>query len=634
MTGMLASPNRREDVGDTGCLIAPLHPPEVADLLVAYLEQIGVEYVFGIPGGAIEPLFNALARSERRGGPRHILARHETGAAFMADGYARETGRLGVCCATSGPGATNLITGVSCARDNGTPLLVITAQPALPVLGRNALQESACTGINTLSMLRHCTRYNSLVSHPKQLEAKLISALQSAIRPPRGPAHLSFPTDVFRSPSPHALPSYDLNSLLSPSSMIDEDSVGMLQDMLAAANKIIFVIGAGCGEAIGAILQFVGQHDASFVTTPDGKGLVNPRHPRFRGVFGFAGHADADAALRDPAVDLVVVIGASLGEWNSGGWSTALLNERLIHVDESEENFATTPMAQLHVRGRIRTIFERLTERPPGNVPAPVEERSEHPENLLVASWGPMPMLRDCPQFDSDATPIAPQRLMKELGRLFPSSTRFLADTGNSVAWATHYLHPTDRRMGERRLTTGDDRRTRNRLPSVSGRRQINSGTRRQSNGGWLRVTMNFAPMGWAIGAAVGTAAANPDVPVVCITGDGSMLMNGQEISAAVAEELTVIFVVLNDGGLGMVRHGQRLAKAEQIGCDMPPTDFAALARAMGAQGFTIRSPEDLTSLLIDDICSHKGPTLLDVHVDREQVPPMNVRIRALAITQ
>ena len=134
-------------------------PPEVADLLVSYLEQIGVEYVFGIPGGAIEPLFNALARSERRGGPRHVLARHESGAAFMADGYARETGRLGVCCSTSGPGATNLITGVSCAHDNGVPLLVITAQPALPLHGRNALQESACTGINTWNWGNRSARF-------------------------------------------------------------------------------------------------------------------------------------------------------------------------------------------------------------------------------------------------------------------------------------------------------------------------------------------------------------------------------------------------------------------------------------------------------------------------------------------
>jgi len=496
------------------------HVPEVADLLVAYLEQIGVDYVFGVPGGAIEPLFNALARSERRGGIRHILARHESGAAFMADGYARETGRLGVCCATSGPGATNLITGVSCARENATPLLVITGQPALPVTGKNALQESSCTGINTLSMFKHCTRYSSLVSHPKQLEAKLIAALQTALRPPRGPSHLTFPTDVFRSPSPNPEPSYDLNSLLAPPSMIDEDSVAEFQEMVAEANKTVFVIGAGCWEAIGAVLQFVLRHNITFVTTPDGKGLVNPRHPLYRGVFGFAGHPEAEAALRDPAIDMLVVIGANLGEWNSGGWSDTLLNERLVHIDESEENFATTPMAQLYVRGRIRTVFERLNEKS-GTAAGPAESTPAEAPRVMVASWGTIAIMKDLPLFESNTTPIAPQRLMRELGRLLPATTRYLADAGNSVAWATHFLHPADRRMGERRLTSGEGRRSRSRKHDVSGRRQMPTGTRRQSSGGWLRVTVNFAPMGWAIGAAVGTAAANPDVPVVCITGDG-----------------------------------------------------------------------------------------------------------------
>ncbi|MGE5467410.1 MAG: thiamine pyrophosphate-binding protein, partial [Ignavibacteria bacterium] len=227
--------------------------PDVADILVSYLEQIGVEVVFGIPGGAIEPLYNALARSARRGGPRHVLARHESGAAFMADGYARETGKLGVCCATSGPGATNLITGVSCALDNGIPMLVITGQPALPTFGRGPLQESACTGINTLGMFQHCTLYNSLVSHPKQFEAKLVGALQRATRAPRGPAHLSMPVDVFRSPSPHAATSYDLRGLLQPSALIDDSAVDALCELLATANKIVVLVGGWCGEAIGEI---------------------------------------------------------------------------------------------------------------------------------------------------------------------------------------------------------------------------------------------------------------------------------------------------------------------------------------------------------------------------------------------
>lgn len=162
--------------------------PEMGDLLVAYLNQLGVEYVFGVPGGAIEPLYNALARSERNGGVRAVVARHETGAAFMADGYARNTGKLGVCCSTTGPGATNMITGVASAYENNVPMLAITAQTAISTFGKGAIQDSSYTGINTIGLYQHCTRYNTLISHPAQFEQKLSAAIMSAMGSPAGPA--------------------------------------------------------------------------------------------------------------------------------------------------------------------------------------------------------------------------------------------------------------------------------------------------------------------------------------------------------------------------------------------------------------------------------------------------------------
>ncbi|HET8730747.1 MAG TPA: thiamine pyrophosphate-binding protein [Moraxellaceae bacterium] len=592
---------------------------DLADLLVAYLEQIGVEYVFGVPGGHIEPLYNALARSSRRGGIQHVLARHEAGAAYMADGYARETGRIGVCCATAGPGAINLLTGVACAYENHVPLLVLTGQAALPTLGRHPLQESSCTGVDVLGMFSHCTRYNTLVSHPRQFEHKLVTALQFATQAPRGPVHLSLPADVFRSAPESGMTQHDLPALLLPSHSVDDEALVPLRQKIADARRIVVVMGGGAAEASSLVLQYADRIGATVITTPDGKGLVSPMHPLFRGVFGFAGHALAESTLADAAVDVILIVGASLGELNSGGWSPLLLNERVIHVDDAVELLARTPMAGLHVRGHLATTFQHLLASLDAAVPA---EQSAHAFRAAArtqhaAAAGDIVLVADPAACVSQATPVKPQRVMQELARRCPPGTRFFADSGNSVGWAIHYLN------------AGNDRRRAERRQRLLWNRA--SPGRRQARGSWLRLTMNFAPMGWAIGAAIGTAVAQRSAPVVCITGDGSMLMNGQELSVAVAHRLPVVFVVLNDASLGMVRHGQRLAGAEAIGCDLPFTDFALLAESLGAGGIVIRSPHDLEQLDFAALFSRQGPTLLDVRVDPDEFPPIHARLRALA---
>ncbi len=569
-------------------LEAEPQPAEAVDLLVAYLEQIGVEVVFGIPGGAIEPLYNALARSARRGGPRPVVARHETGAAFMADGYARETGKIGVCCAISGPGSTNLITGVACAYENDIPLLVISGQPPLHLLGRGALQESSGAGIDTVAMFRSCTRYSALVSHPDQLERQLASALLCARRPTPGPVHLSIPVDVQRTPMA-CRPAYDLARLLQTPSPVDDAAVQALCAQLAQAQRVVVLIGSGCGEAIDVIIELVEKIGAVFVATPDGKGFVSPRHPLYRGVFGFAGHPSAVAAMNDKRADLILAVGSGLGELTSNGWCGSLLNNRMVHIDSCEAHLLRSPMARLHVRGRIRPVFERLLEAVSADGTGAVSAAARRKSNEIP--------LDDSARPASDSAPIKPQYLMRELGRRCPPDTRFLADTGNSTAWAIHHLELHDHRA---------------------------------SAGGWLRVTMNFAPMGWAIGGAVGTALANPAAPVVCITGDGSLLMNGQEMTVALAEKLSVVFVILNDAALGMVKHGQRLAGAEPVGFELPAVDFRLLAESMGIPGHVIRSARELDNLDLAAILRHPGPTVLDIRIDGEEVPPMGLRLKIL----
>ncbi len=600
-------PGRRTELLPFG----PAAPREAADLIVDYLERLGVEFVFGVPGGAIEPLYNALARSARRGGPKAVVARHEAGAAFMADGYARETGKIGVCIATSGPGATNLITGVACAYDNGIPLLVITGQPPIHSFGKNALQESSCTGINSVGMLRHCTRYNSLVSHAEQLEIKLFNALMQAFQAPQGPTHLSIPVDILRSPAPVRAKTGDFTAMLRlRPSLVDLRAVEQLHAELQRAERPVFLIGDGCGEAADAILRLAQMTGALFVTTPDGKGFVNPRHPSFRGVFGFGGHASAEALLLGEP-DLLLAFGTGFGEFSSAGWCKSVLNSRLVHIDSDDDNLMRSPMARLHVRGRIQSVCDRLIELGAaggaGNV-YPFRDRKTE-QNQLEA------MMSDPDKFHSNATPIKPQRLMKGLSERCPPNTRFVADAGNSAVWAVHCLQPRDRRTVQSSPPPG--------VP----RKELRSGL-----ASWLRVTMDFAPMGWAIGAAIGIASGNPKCPVVCITGDGSYLMNGQEITVAASQGLTVVYVVLNDGALGMVKHGQRMARAEPIGFELPQVDYCMLAQAMGIPGHVIRSAQELEALDFDAIFSRKGPTMLDVRIDGEEVPPMNVRMKTLGM--
>lgn len=580
--------------------------PEVGDLVVAYLEQLGVEYVFGIPGGAIEPLYNALARSTRRGGPRPIVTRHETGAAFMADGYTRQTGKLGVCCSTTGPGATNLITGVSVAYENWIPMLVITAQTPLANFGRGAFQDSSCTGVNTVGMFQYCTRYNTLVSHVEQLEPKLTAAVMTALHSPKGPAHLSIPLDVLRARAPVRMPSYNLVSKLNRTSLLDDDAVEQLCNEIARAQGVVLVIGNGCSEAIGTILETALRLNAIIVTTPDGKGLISPYHPLFRGVIGFAGHSTASQALIDPSVDLIVAVGTGFGEWSSSSRDTrALLSERLVHVASSEGHLIRSPMARLHVRGDVGTVFERVLAR--------VEPKSgrSHTVGGAAEPNGTSRQLHfqlheEAKYRDDASVPVKPQWLMYQLAQLFPLSTRYLADTGNSVAWAIHYLHPFDRRMGGRR----------------------------DAKGGGVRFSLEFASMGWAISAAVGTALGDPGKPVVCITGDGAWLMNGHEITVAIQEHIPIVFIILNDAALGMVKHGQRFTQAEPIGYELPPVDYCAHAKALGAEGYIISRPHDLLELDVNAICQRPGPTLLDVRIDREEAPPMSVRFEALGLKE
>lgn len=571
----------------------PNDPPrQLSDLVVDYLELLGVEYVFGVPGGHIAPLYEALERSDRRGGIRAILSRQESGAAAMADGYARETGKLGVCCATTGPGATNLITGVASAYSDHIPILAITGQTLLPKFGVGAFQESSPDWLDTARMFDKCTRYNSVITHPKQLEHKLIAALKHAWQSPPGPVHLSVPVDVFRAPAPDTISYPHIRQLLTQPAFADLGAIAKLVQMLENASqqnrKVVLLVGEDCREASEKIIAFAELMGAEIVTTQGGKSCVNPYHPLYKGVFGFAGHQSARQALTDESVALILAVGTTLGQWSTSTWDAALLNEKLVHIHHVNSYFSRSPMAQLHVYGKIETVFAELLTRLK-NV-ATIEKSLLTKEVLTEANTREKPPQIEVQKPDdyySKATPIKPTRLIYEIMQRFPSETRFLIDTGNCMVWAFHYLF----------------------LPHPEN----------------YRSSVELAAMGWAIGGSVGTALGTPKTPVVCITGDGSFLMNGQEITVAVAEQLPIIFIILNDRSYGMVKQRHRQVVKDGLGFAIPSVDFSLMAQAMGAKGYSIRQPEDFEQLDYEAICNDSGPTVLDVHIDPEELSPLGM---------
>lgn len=568
-----------------------IKPLEYGDLLVKVLNDYGVKYIFGIPGGGIEPLYNAMARSEKKGGLRSVVSRHESGAAFMADGYARESGKLGVCCTTTGPGATNIITGVASAFVDEVPMLVLTGQTRQANFGRGAAQDSSCDGVDIVAMFKHCTRYNSFVSHPDQLEEKLIKAISIATGSNPGPSHLSLPLDLLSLPLTASDRVFPIQPRQLEEITPNKNSMGSLSKLIRGTTNAVLVLGPGAENAIDEIIQFAELNGWPLVTTPMGKGVIPADHSLYFGVYGLGGHESACKLLQDTAIETVFVIGSVLDEPETNSWNIeGLLTNKLVHIDQNEAHFYRSSMAKLHVYGSPRLIFSELLKRGCKGKQRLKKGAKRRSTNVVD--------LKDVFNIKVRAKQkIPPQLLFWELSRNAPENTRAVVDIGNSFLWGIHYWQCKHKKGEFKNL---------------------------------FRMGLGFAPMGWGIGAAVGIAMASPGELVICFTGDGSLLMNGQEITTAAKENLNILFVVLNDQCLGTVKHGQRLAQAESTSFDLPSVNFGLLAKACGVESHSVQSSRGLFSVDLNKIFSMSGPYLLEVMIDSEQIPPMNSRLLAI----
>ena len=565
-------------------------PFTYGDLIVDYLKGMGVSHIFGVPGGSIEPFFDAVARAECRDiDLKMVVSRHETGAAFMVDGHIRETGRFGVCCSTTGPGATNLITGVANAWEENLPMLVITAQTPMAKFGKKALQDSSCSAIDVVGMFKHCTKYSTLVSHPDQLENKLITAFMTANTPPKGPVHLSLPADIVNTQLP-VIP--DINSRLfeQTAEVSTPSALEQLKSEMGTAERILLFVGENCKLEENQLVQFAEQINAAIVSDPTGKRWVDETHPRYCGVFGLSGHQKARSLVMDQKYDMMLALGTQIGELGTSSWSPDLLSPKLIHVDDSTTAFSRTPNSHLHICGVLSDIIGQLT------TSAAILRAQGKRWQDLTATVVDLPLLTAQSQSaaHSNAVPLKPQRAFHSLGRNLPENTRIFIDAGNAWAWSIHYMQ-------------------------------------RANTQGLFRIAMAYGSMTWAIGASVGSCVSHPSSPHLCITGDGSYLMAGQEITVAIQQQVPLVMMILNDTALGMVKHGQRLGGAEETGFTLPSINYAALANALGIEGLAVETPRQLEEIDFDRLFSKNEPTIIDLRIDPEEVPPMGERIKGIA---
>ncbi|WAS96739.1 thiamine pyrophosphate-binding protein [Nannocystis punicea] len=556
----------------------PETPVGAIELVLDYLVGEGVEYVFGVPGGALVPLYEALAGREAI---RPVLTKHEAGAAFMADGYARVRRGLGVCCGTTGPGATNALTGVACAHADSIPLLLLTAQVSTAGLGRGAAQECSPFYGDTVALYTAVTKLSAVVPDGTKAGELVRRSLRAALTGRTGAVHLSVPGDVARARVPRDLrPASAYRPLSRP---VDRDGVRRVADLLRRAERPCLFAGHGTNLAHAgpALARLSERHGLPVATTPKAKGVLREDHPLALGVFGYGGSRWADRYLTDHDVDVLVVVGSSLGELATNAWDPRLQPTRaLVQIDVDPESVGLNYRVQLGLVGDARATLEALAAEL-GDEPLPSAESSRVRLSVLRRA---MPRRHEVDRATGPGT-VHPVDLVDGVARVMPADAMLFVDIGNCMSWFLHYHE-----------------------------------CRRPDS---FFISLGWASMGSSIGIAIGGAMAAPGRRALVAVGDAAFAMSGMEVHTAVEYDVPVTFIVLNDGGHGMVAHGDELLFARSV-CPARfrgPLDVRQIAEGLGARAFAARSPIELDRVLAAAL-AEPGPSVVDVAIDPRVVPP------------
>jgi len=532
-----------------------------ARLVVEALEAQGVEIVFGYPGGAIMPVYDAITSASFK----HILVRHEQGAAFAADAYARVTGKVGVCVATSGPGATNLVTGIANAMMDSVPIVCITGNVASPMMGTDAFQEIDILGV-TLPIVKH----SWIVRDPADIPSIFAEAFHIASSGRPGPVLIDLPKDVQFGVAAAA----DAAPIgKEPARRADPMQIRRAEAAIGLAERPLLYIGGGVriADAVDEVRAFARATGIPAVSTLQGLGVLPADWPGFLGMMGMHGSRAANEAVQ--ASDLLIVLGARFDDRATGKLAEFAPHARVIHIDIDAAEIGKLRDAHIAIAADVKTVLPQMAPREPAI--APWKERCARDQSAYA------------PRYDAPGDAVYGPALLKELSVQAGDGFIAACDVGQHQMWAAQHC----------------------RFPSPFA--HLTSG--------------GLGAMGYGLPAGIGAKLARPDAHVVTISGDGSFIMNIQELATLRRYGIALKILLLDNSSLGLVRQWQELffnKNFSEIDLSDNP-DFAAVARAFGIDAFRISKREEVSDG-IARLLAAPGPCLAHVLIDpKENVWPL-----------
>ena len=544
-----------------------------AQALVRSLERVGADVVFGIPGGAILPAYDPLYDSTR---VRHILVRHEQGAGHAAEGYAQATGKVGVCMATSGPGATNLVTPIADAYMDSVPIVAITGQVGRAFIGTDAFQEADISGI-TLPITKH----NFLVQSAAEVPQAIAAAFHLASTGRPGPVLVDVPKDVLQERSPFTWPPrIDLPGY-HPVTRPHGKQVREAAKLIAAARRPVLYVGGGVlkSRAVAELRQLAELTGIPVVTTLMARGAFPDSHRQHLGMPGMHGSVAAVTALQKS--DLLIALGTRFDDRVTGRLDTFAPGAAIIHADIDPAEIGKNRVADVPIVGDAREVLVEL-------IPAVRAEYAADHRADLTGWWLQLDQWRETYPLGYDDPPdgaLAPQYVISRLGRIAGPETIFAAGVGQHQMWASQFI------SYENPYTW------------------LNSG--------------GAGTMGYAVPAAMGAKVGQPDKLVWAIDGDGCFQMTNQELATCAVEGIPIKVAVINNGNLGMVRqwqtlfYDQRYSQTE-LGTHKLIPDFVKLADALGCIGLRCDSKADVDDTIEKAMSINDAPVVVDFQVGKD----------------